>query len=235
VYFTASLLVSSLLFFQWTAGALWPLLGLDWPRVTSSLQLWRLSTNFLVLGASMMSTVWQAGLLGCYLGQFQREKRFASARGSVEFLMMLLVGAVLILAVSYFFWPELSFGGPALLFWMLTLFSRMQPEARVCFVHPSLEFSRQWLPLVHVCFLYCCGSNWALASLGAGLAYIAMTVQIRTPLGRWLEKGLPEPLYALGPAMGLGDPAQPLFFAMQRGRGNRLGEANEQPPQQQQQ
>jgi len=225
LYFSATMLTAFLIYLSQMVGiSLWEWLSLDWGLVLGKLQTWRLSSNFLVLGSGLLSSCWHAGLLGCYLAQMQQDKRFRTERGSVEFLALLLVGAVLILATSFLLWPELRFGGPALLFWMLTIFSRMQPEARTYFLHPKLEYSLQWMPLVHVVALYLARGSWALASLGAGLAYAAMTLQIRTPLGAWLDKGLPESLYALGPRLRSPLPGM-------EGRGVRLGEAQPAPAQ----
>lgn len=198
-YFVASIITALLLRF-------WPdliasYLPIDWDRILGHNgfpELWRLSSNFLVFGGLLM-TAWQLGVLVTYFRAMELEC-YRSPRGAVDFLALLTLGAVMILAVSFFFWPGLAFGGPALLFFILFLYSRRDPLALCCIIR-WCHFTRQWLPFVHLAILYVLGTNWALALLGIALGVIVHVVQTHTPLGKLR---LPESVYAMGSKLGVG-------------------------------
>ena len=199
-YFVASIVTALLLRVWFDPIAAY--LPLDWGRIFGAHgglpELWRLSSNFLVFGGLLMSA-WQLGLMVTYFRAMELEY-YRSPRGAVEFLVLLMLGASLILATSYFLWPGLAFGGPALLFFILFLYSRRDPYATCCIIR-WCHFTRQWLPFVHLAILFVCGTNWGLASLGIALGAIVHALQVHTPLGKMR---LPESVYSLGSQLGVG-------------------------------
>ena len=122
----------------------------------------------------------------------------------MEFLAWLCLGGSLTILSSFALWPELRFGGPTLVHFMLFLYSRRNLHASCSFIG-WLPYTRQYLPFVHVAILYLLGTNWALASYGVALGMLVRAMQVYTPLGRC---SLPEPLYKLGAQLGLGHASQ---------------------------
>lgn len=143
---------------------------------------------------------------------------FRSARGAVQFLLLLLFGATLILVTSATVWPDLAFGSTALLFFVLSQYAARDPAAQ-CSLLGMLTFSRKWMPAVHLFLLFVTDVNWRLALLGCAFGYGLAAARAHTPLGRL---ALPEKLYALGPLLHLGDASSP--WRVQRVAGQRLGE-----------
>jgi hypothetical protein len=166
-YFTISILVTLLL--QVYSQAL-QYVYLDRDLVLSGFEVWRLSTNFFVWGGLLMSA-FQIGLLGHYFRSY--ELQYArSHREAFHFFLLLLLGSFLTVATSLSIWPDLRFGGPVLLLFVITIYAWRDPNAPAGLF--GFTVARKYLPFGHWAVLYICGTNWTLAALGILYGVLSM-------------------------------------------------------------
>jgi hypothetical protein len=166
-YFTLSIFVTLLLHVY---SPVLHYLFLDRDLVLGGFEIWRLSTNFFVWGGLLMSA-FQIGLLGHYFRSY--ELQYArSHREAFHFFLLLLLGSFLTVATSLSIWPDIRFGGPVLLFFVITIYAWRDPDAQAGLY--GFTVARMYLPLAHWALLYICGTNWTLAALGILYGLLSM-------------------------------------------------------------
>lgn len=213
VYFTLSVLVT--LGLQAHAPAV-QYLALDRDLVLSG-EVWRLSSNFFVWGGLLVSA-FQIGLVGHYFRSFELEYA-RSHRDAFHFLLLVTTGALMTIATHFFVWPGLRFGGPVLLFFVLTIYAWREPNAPAGFF--GLTLARKWIVLGQWALLYICGTNWTLGALGIlyGLVCMYLARFLHTKAGLVVHPALD----AFGERLKLGEATK--VWQVNRAPGVRLGGA----------
>lgn len=143
---------------------------------------------------------------------------YRSHRGAFEFLLQLILCLTLTLFTSYFIWNEIQFGGPILLFYVLTIYARRDGHTPASVF--GITIGRRWLPYVYLFLLYVVQTNWTLALLG--ILFGHLTSIVIDFLSERTSIRLPTSLFVWGESLKLGDAHQP-WQVDRRQTGNRLG------------
>jgi len=163
-YFTLCI-ATTLLLKAYSSAASW--MALDWDSVWQG-QIWRLSSHFFVFG-SLFQSAYQIALIGHYFRSLEtdllKSDRSGSGRGGVDFLLLLVIGCIIINVIGMSVWKVLHWGGPMLLFIVIMVWCRRQPDSQSSFF--GLSVKRRWIVWCNIFVLFVLDSNWTLAIAGA--------------------------------------------------------------------
>jgi len=193
------------------------LLFLDFGLVFKKFQIWRLFTNFIFFGPFGMPFLFNVVMLVRYCNMLETEKMQRGEK-TADFVFMCLFGMT-IMTVAAYFMEGLAFMGPALVFMLIYVWSRLDPERPVNFW--GFIFKAWHLPFVLTLVSVLLGSSPVMDVMGIIIGHLYHFLMDIVPkvYGRRLLY-TPEFLYALFESRGGGQRAAAHW---QRGAGNRLG------------
>lgn len=143
-------------------------LYLDFDLVFKKFQFWRLVTCFLFFGKFSLPFIFQIFILVHYF-QMLEQGYFIGNRGLAEMSFMLTFVGFLMLVFSYF-WGNLYFMGPALVFSVLYIWSRKDPYRPVSFW--GFAFSAWQFPFAMMIFHILLGASPLLDGVGIVLGHV---------------------------------------------------------------
>jgi Derlin-2/3 len=197
------------------------LLFLDFELVFKKFQIWRLLCNFLFFGKFGMPFLFNVVMLVRYCGKLETDYYSSLERGksTADFVFMCLFGMTLMTVIAYF-WEGLAFLGPALVFMVIYVWSRKDPEQPVNFW--GFLFKAWHLPFVLLGVSMLLGSSPVLDIVGIVVGHLYHFLMDIVP--KVYNKNLlhcPEFIYQAFESRRAGG-ARPAT-AWQRGQGHRLG------------
>jgi len=152
-------------------GLLSPMqLYLDFDLVWSKFQVWRLFTCFCFFGKFSFPFAFQLYLLYSYSRQYEAAPFSSSPveSPSADYMFMLMFGGSLLAIVSYF--TEIPFLGPAMVFMVLYVWSRKNPEQPCSFF--GFRFKGLYLPWVYCAFSVIIGNSPVMNLLGIAAGHV---------------------------------------------------------------
>ena len=164
-----------------TVGVLDPFsLILDFNKVWMNFEVWRLFTCFVFFGPFSMGFAFNLYLLYNYSNAYETSPFSSDGSSrtdgtSADYCYMLLVGASLLLMISYFL-PQMILG-PALVFTIVYVWSRRHPN-QPCAMF-GFKFQGQYLPWVYCAFSIIIGKSPTMNLMGIAVGHIYyFTLQI---------------------------------------------------------
>lgn len=154
-------------------------LYLDWGRVLSKFELWRLATTFLYFGGFSFRFVIQLYIFVQYSSRYEASPFNTGAGGtSADYAWMLVIGGSVLVAVGWIL--SLPFLSEALTFMIMYVWSKKNPDVQTSVF--MFQIKALYLPWALTAFHLLIGNDVMLPLIGIGAGHVFYFFHFITPV-----------------------------------------------------